>query len=68
MPPPPSGDEVVAVYIPSPRRYGPRPSLEARRAWLRAPEFSSRNDPMKAEIQSVVDEIQQALSLLRRHL
>jgi len=24
--------------------------------------------PMKAEIQSVVDEIQQALSLLRRHL
>jgi hypothetical protein len=26
------------------------------------------SSPMKAEIQSIVDEIEQALSLLRRHL
>jgi hypothetical protein len=29
---------------------------------------SRGTDPMKAEISSIVEEIQQALSLLRRHL
>ncbi len=53
------------VYFAPTRRYGPPPTREARPCL--APRFVEDN-PMKAEIQSVVDEIEQALSLLRRHL
>jgi hypothetical protein len=57
-----AGPGGAGVYTASPRRYGPRLS------GCRSPELFPRYFPMKAEIQSVVDEIQQALSLLRRHL
>jgi hypothetical protein len=58
-----SGGVGCAVYTGGAHRYGPR---LADPPWRSARFF--RGFPMKAEIQSVVDEIQQALSLLRRHL
>jgi hypothetical protein len=34
----------------------------------RSAEIASEGDPMRAEIQNIVDEIKQSIGLLRRHL